>query len=213
MSAADGKPGPGLTEVPYGGGAPPAGAAPIPATIPDTTDVPLQGATAVPQAGSGFDPPYPPYEPPPPTQPMIAPAPPVRIPASAGRARPKRGQGLSLPLIGLIAFVVIGGVVTAVALGRRPSNNDDDGPAANTPPAPVTVASDPGPAPDPQSPPDPGPAPVPPTAAPPPRRPGVPQLPRLVPSTQPSNRKPSPKPSASAPEPKRDPFPIPIPFF
>jgi hypothetical protein len=145
---------------------------------------------------------------------MVAPAPPVPYPAAPGRSGSKRGQGPSLVLIGALAFVLIGGVVTAVAIARRPAN-DDDGPVATAPAEPpATAATDPGPPPEePQPPPDPAPDPAPPVTTRPPRQPGLARPPRPAPTTQPSNSKPKPKPAASSEDPKGSIFPIPIPFF
>jgi hypothetical protein len=178
--------------------APMAGAASVPATIADD--------------GSGFPPPAPPpaypaspyaagAAPPPYAAPSPYAAAPAPNPYAAPLPAPPRarsgGGGPPLAIIGVGAFLFIGGLTTFLALRGRGSSNDDKPiPTIDVPP-PASVPADPGgaapSAPDPGADPPPADAPPPPAAA----APAVTQ-PKATPKPTSPTVPTSPKPTATA---------------
>ncbi|MFT3764982.1 MAG: hypothetical protein QM820_05615 [Minicystis sp.] len=109
-------------------------------------------------------------------RPIAIPPPP---PPARGRGR-GRSQGPSLVIIGVVAFFVIGGGVTAFALFKTPSDDDKPAPTVDVP-ASVTVppdVPDAGVSANPPAPTDPPPAPTPTPYRPIPRAPVRPPGPR-----------------------------------
>ncbi len=180
-------PAPQYPPSPYGGGTAPAAGYGMPGAIPPT--VGYAGPAPNPYGG-----------PPPPAYPVAPP-----------RAAPRAAGGPPLLVIGLVAFAMIGGLTTFLALRGRGSSDDSDKPipTMEVPPA-ATVPSDPGPSAatggDPAEPPPPEPAattlaPVPTHVAPKPKPTAT--------APKPTATSPTPKPTATTPPPPPPPPPPP----